>query len=69
LELLLQKIDQAGRSRRVLQLRALTVLEQIGTAQARDVLRAWAAGNADAPGTREARAALQRLARQPAGPR
>lgn len=42
-------------------LRAVRVLERIGTTEARDVLRSLATGAEDAPLTREARAALQRL--------
>jgi WD40 repeat protein len=42
-------------------LRSLEILERIGTAEARQVLRRWAAGAAQARLTREARAALRRL--------
>ena len=65
LDQLLRKIDAGGGKRRRLQrLRALTVLEQIGTAEARGVLRTWAGGDPEAALTREAQAALQRLARR-----
>jgi WD40 repeat protein len=43
-------------------LRALEVLERIGSPEAREVLRAVAGGSADAQATLEARAALRRLA-------
>jgi WD40 repeat protein len=46
------------------QLRALEVLERAGIREARQVLRSLAAGAAEARLTQEARAALQRLARQ-----
>jgi RNA polymerase sigma factor (sigma-70 family) len=48
------------------QLRAVEVLEQIGTGEARDVLRGLAEGDRDAPTTQDAKAALDRLARRPA---
>jgi hypothetical protein len=46
-------------------LRAVEVLEGIGTAAARTVLNTLAGGDADARLTQEARAALRRLARPP----
>jgi hypothetical protein len=65
LDQLLRKVDAGGGKRQRLQrLRALTVLEQIGTAEARGVLRTWAGGDPEAALTREAQAALQRLARR-----
>jgi RNA polymerase sigma factor (sigma-70 family) len=45
-------------------LRAVQVLEQVASAEARQVLRDLAQGEPDAPVTAEARAALQRLARR-----
>jgi hypothetical protein len=65
LELLLTPLEIAIPSqpqRRVL--RAIEALEWIGTAQARDVLRALAAGAPEARQTREAQAALLRLSRR-----
>jgi hypothetical protein len=47
-------------------LRAVAVLEQIGTAAARQVLRVLAGGAPDARQTREAKASLERLAKQSA---
>jgi hypothetical protein len=44
-------------------LRAVEVLEGAGTAEAREVLRGWSGGESAALLTREARAALERLAR------
>lgn len=45
--------------------RAIQVLERIGTADARDVLRALAKGSAEADQTRDAREALRRLEARP----
>jgi hypothetical protein len=42
-------------------MRALRVLEWVGTSQARDLLRKMAAGEPDAPSTKEAKAALKRI--------
>jgi hypothetical protein len=50
------------------QLRALTVLERLGTAEARAVLEALAESPAGGALAVEARAALGRLARRPGGP-
>jgi hypothetical protein len=44
-------------------IRALQVLERIGTAEARDVLKSLGTGLADARQTQEAKAALARMAR------
>jgi WD40 repeat protein len=49
-------------------LRAVAVLEHIGTAAARDVLRRLAEGVPEARLTREAKASLERLARRPRRP-
>jgi hypothetical protein len=46
-------------------LRAVEVLEGIGSAAARTVLNTLAGGDADARLTQEARAALRRLTRHP----
>jgi hypothetical protein len=46
-------------------LRAVAVLEQIGTPEARQVLEVLRQGPAEARLTREAKAALTRLARRP----
>jgi hypothetical protein len=51
---------------RLRELRALEVLERLGTPEARQVLKALADGAPAARLTREARSALDRLARQPA---
>jgi hypothetical protein len=48
-------------------LRALEVLEHIGTAAAQQVLKTLAGGAPDAQLTQEARAALNRLTRRPGG--
>jgi hypothetical protein len=50
-------------------LRALEVLEQIGTADARQVLKALAKGAPDTLLTREAKACLDHLARRPEAPK
>ncbi len=47
-------------------LRAVQVLEQVASKEARDVLAELAGGADHAPETREAKAALERLSRQPA---
>jgi WD40 repeat protein len=60
LQRLLEKVDE-GRRREVQQQRAVAVLEQIATVEARDVLTALAAGDSKAPLTAAARAALKRL--------
>jgi hypothetical protein len=53
---------------RLRSLRALEVLERAGTAEARQLIQRIAAGAAEARLTREAKASLERLARQPATP-
>jgi hypothetical protein len=60
---LLEKLDAAPQRLRTR--RALQVLEQSGTAEAREVLRGLAAGVPDAWLTQEAKASLGRLARRP----
>jgi hypothetical protein len=50
---------------RLRELRALSVLEQIGTPAARRVLRELARGPAGSLRTQQARSALARLARRP----
>jgi hypothetical protein len=42
----------------VIAARGVEVLQRIGSAEAKELLRVWAAGPADAPLTREARAAI-----------
>jgi WD40 repeat protein len=60
----LARIDQRRHTREELRdLRAVLVLEQIGSAEARALLRRLAAGAAEAPLTQEAKAALRRLER------
>jgi WD40 repeat protein len=53
---------------RLRQLRAVEVLEHVGSPEAREVLEKLAGGAPEARLTREARAALDRLARRPTGP-
>jgi RNA polymerase sigma factor (sigma-70 family) len=66
---LLEKLgDQAPSPGRLRDPRALEVLEQIGTKEARDVLAALAKGAPSARLTRDARAALERLERRKAPP-
>jgi WD40 repeat protein len=63
LKQLLGKIEKGiGKQRRLQRLRGIIVLEQVGTAEARALLRAWAEGGAEAPSTAQTRAALRRLA-------
>jgi RNA polymerase sigma factor (sigma-70 family) len=64
-EQLLQKLAATARSSARLQaVRGLQALEYLGTPEARQVLQALAKGAPDARLTREAKAALERLARQ-----
>jgi hypothetical protein len=63
---ILEKMDGAAPSAERLRTgRAIEGLERIGSAAAREVLKALAGGAPDAPVTQEARTALERLARQP----
>jgi WD40 repeat protein len=64
LERLHEKLQPARSPDRLRELRAVEVLEALGTPQAREVLRALAGGSPQAGLTREARAALDRLARR-----
>jgi DNA-directed RNA polymerase specialized sigma24 family protein len=68
-EAILEKHAAAARPAEQLRmLRALEVLEYVGTADAREVLQDLAAGSPAAWQTREARACLRRLARRPVTP-
>jgi len=64
LETLLDRFDPARSAEGLRMLRALEVLERVGTTEARRVLEAWAGGAAEATLTREAKAALDRLGRR-----
>jgi len=65
-EILLSKLESKGRSPEEMQaLRALEVLEMIGTAEARKVLEGLTRGADDCDLTKEAKAALERLSRRP----
>jgi RNA polymerase sigma factor (sigma-70 family) len=50
---------------RLREIRAVQILESIAAPNARQVLKSWAAGDAEAALTRDAQAALQRLAKSP----
>jgi hypothetical protein len=64
-ERLLQQLEQRGVNPEWLRvLRAVEILEQIGTPEARQVFRALASGASEAPLTCQARAALERLAKR-----
>jgi WD40 repeat protein len=63
-ERLLAAAESANTPERLRMLRSVTVLEKIGTPEARKVLQAWSRGAEGALLTREARAALHRLQRQ-----
>jgi hypothetical protein len=68
LEKLLEKLDAPITDPEQLRgLRAVEVLEMIGTPEARDLLEKLATGAAEARLTRDARAALERLAKRAAG--
>jgi WD40 repeat protein len=66
-ERLRQLLDKIGRARfapdMIRPLRALEVLEHINSSESREALKAYAAGSADAPLTKYARGAVERLAR------
>jgi hypothetical protein len=65
-EALLAKVDGPSLTpERLRALRAVEALEHAGTPEARRLLEALSRGAAEAPLTREARLALERLARQP----
>ncbi|HEY7158533.1 MAG TPA: sigma-70 family RNA polymerase sigma factor [Gemmataceae bacterium] len=61
---LLQEINRARSPESLRELRAVEVLEHIGTSDAREVLKTLADGASAASLTREAKASLQRLARR-----
>jgi RNA polymerase sigma factor (sigma-70 family) len=63
-EALLEQLDPAHSSERLRELRAVEVLEHVGSPAARAVLEALSKGAPDARLTRDARAALDRLARR-----
>jgi hypothetical protein len=66
---LIDALDERSLSlEHVVALRAVDVLEQVGSFEARSALNALAAGLPDARLTREAQASLNRLARRPATP-
>ncbi|HEV3262212.1 MAG TPA: sigma-70 family RNA polymerase sigma factor [Gemmataceae bacterium] len=60
---LLNRLQREPTAEDLRRARAVGVMEWCGTAEARQVLRDWARGTADAPLTRDARAALERLER------
>ncbi len=69
IEDLLQRIEEeVPAPEQVRALRCLSVLEKIGTAEAQDLLRALSQGAAGAGLTRQAKEALDRLARGPIAP-
>src|SRR5262249_3132527 len=64
---LLQKLEGPVRAPETLRnLRAVEVLEHIGTAQAEEILKSLARGHPDARLTQEAKASLDRLGKRPA---
>jgi hypothetical protein len=67
LEDLLKDLEKPPSGEGLRQLRAIAVLEHIGTAEAQQLLKALAQGMSEARETREAKASLERLtARRPA---
>jgi hypothetical protein len=70
IELLLKRLEEKSKSPEVPQvLRALEVLEHIGTPEAQRLLQTLSKGAPGARLTQEAKASLERLARRFAGPR
>ncbi len=65
LEELLNNLEKPPSGERLRHLRALAVLERIGTPEAQQVLKTLAQGIPEAPRTREAKASLERLASRP----
>ncbi len=63
-EQLLEQMAASAESVRIL--RALEVLEQIGSLEAKSLLKVLAQGTPEARLTREAKASLERLAKRPA---
>ncbi len=63
---ILERLDPAGSPERLQAIRAVEVLERIGTPEAKRVLDRLAGGTPEARLTREAKAALERLDRQAA---
>ncbi len=63
IERLLEKLQQAPAGKQLRALRAVEVLEHLGTPEARQVLRMLTKGVAEARLTQEAKASLERLAR------
>lgn len=61
IEFLLEKLDLLKDPERLRALRAIEVLENIGTAEAQRTLQRLAGGAAEAQQTREAKASLERL--------
>jgi WD40 repeat protein len=64
LEALLKALERTPSGAALREVRAATVLERVGTAEARALLKELAGGVADARLTREAKASLERLARR-----
>jgi WD40 repeat protein len=68
-EIILSRLESGNRAPEEIQaLRALEVLEMIGTPRAHQVLKSLAGGAPECELTREARAALERLSRRPKKP-
>jgi truncated hemoglobin YjbI len=66
LESLLDSVEGPGEAEWLRDVRALEVLEHIGTPEARQVLKVLAEGAPEARLTQEAKASLERLARRTA---
>jgi hypothetical protein len=70
IELLLEKHDRATLApERVREVRALEILEQVGTPEARELLEKLTKGASEARLTREAKASVERLAKRTAANR
>jgi hypothetical protein len=67
LEQLLRKVEPSRSPDRLREVRAIEVLEHIGTSEAEQLLQTLAKGAPEARLTQEAKASLERLVKRPVG--
>ncbi len=65
-ERLLEKLEPSASPERLRDVRAIAVLEHIGTSEAKQLLQTLATGTPEARRTKEAKTSLERLAKRPA---